>query len=270
MGGFHGVLETKSALHANHGIASLTLAYFGVEGLPQRMDCCQDLSYFEKGVKFMKNHPLIDSKNGIGIVSICHGSVLALAMAACLKDIRCVVWINSSVAPAVCDLKYKDKYFNKTGLHIDRPDPAKHYKLSSALTKHISGNDTTADIINDMKKRQNIPPFYNQHHISYLFFGSLDDHCCPTAITIKLVEYLMAESDHSDYEVVKYNKAGHLIEPPFTPHADFYFQKGEVFNMYLSCGGATTPHCKAQEDAWQRQLIFLKDKLTSAPQASKL
>ncbi|CAL8386315.1 unnamed protein product [Gadus morhua 'NCC'] len=70
-----------------------------------------------------------------------------------------------------------------------------------------------------------------------------------------------------------YPKAGHLIEPPFTPHvraSKFIFLHSKEKAMML-WGGEPKAHAVAQEDSWKRILNFLKEHLciepTLAPQA---
>ncbi|XP_023269033.1 bile acid-CoA:amino acid N-acyltransferase-like [Seriola lalandi dorsalis] len=63
--------------------------------------------------------------------------------------------------------------------------------------------------------------------------------------------------------VLSYLNAGHLIEPPYTPHA-----KTSTFNSVESThsvmalwGGETLAHSRAQEDAWRKTLVFLRENL---------
>nr|CAB3225047.1 bile acid-CoA:amino acid N-acyltransferase-like [Phallusia mammillata] len=266
-GGYPGVLEMKSALHAANGIASLTLAYYGVEGLPKHVDDTQDVSYFEKGVEFMTQHPQVDSRNGIGVVSICKGSILALAMATCLKGIKCVVWVNNSVNAVCGDIKYKDRVFHDIGVEFDLPQTSEPIPIGSDYLNFLPPDFTLKKFGEELQSKNSIVPFHEQQHVSYLFIAGLDDQACPTKLTVQLAELMLMKSKHPDYKVVKYEKTGHLIEPPFSPHAPSYFQPGKPFHVHVSCGGETTAHCKAQEDAWKVHLQFLKEKLVPTVQS---
>uniref|UniRef100_A0A4W6DBF7 Acyl-CoA thioesterase 19 n=1 Tax=Lates calcarifer TaxID=8187 RepID=A0A4W6DBF7_LATCA len=52
--------------------------------------------------------------------------------------------------------------------------------------------------------------------------------------------------------ILSYPNAGHLIEPPYTPHAR---------SMMALWGGETVAHSRAQEDAWRKTLVFLRENL---------
>uniref|UniRef100_A0A3Q3VZH0 Uncharacterized protein n=1 Tax=Mola mola TaxID=94237 RepID=A0A3Q3VZH0_MOLML len=61
---------------------------------------------------------------------------------------------------------------------------------------------------------------------------------------------------------VLYPDAGHLIEPPFSPHfRATRFHK----NVIVVWGGTTEPHSEAQEDSWRKILAFLQHHLYSSP-----
>uniref|UniRef100_A0A3B5A8F2 Uncharacterized protein n=1 Tax=Stegastes partitus TaxID=144197 RepID=A0A3B5A8F2_9TELE len=54
-----------------------------------------------------------------------------------------------------------------------------------------------------------------------------------------------------------YPGAGHLIEPPFSPH----FRVTNFMTMVMLWGGHTKPHADAQEDSWRKILSFLQQHL---------
>uniref|UniRef100_A0AAY4ENL0 Uncharacterized protein n=1 Tax=Denticeps clupeoides TaxID=299321 RepID=A0AAY4ENL0_9TELE len=71
-----------------------------------------------------------------------------------------------------------------------------------------------------------------------------------------------AGNDHL-LTVLSYPGAGHLIEPPYTPHfrfSNFTFQ-GSNQKVVLLWGGHTEPHAHAQEDSWEKILLFLQQHL---------
>uniref|UniRef100_A0A8B9H7U9 Acyl-CoA thioesterase 16 n=1 Tax=Astyanax mexicanus TaxID=7994 RepID=A0A8B9H7U9_ASTMX len=66
-----------------------------------------------------------------------------------------------------------------------------------------------------------------------------------------------------------YPGAGHLIEPPYTPHhrASNFLVNGKE-KVIMLWGGQTKPHADAQEDSWEKILAFLQQHLYfTAPQA---
>ncbi|XP_031169141.1 bile acid-CoA:amino acid N-acyltransferase-like [Sander lucioperca] len=63
-----------------------------------------------------------------------------------------------------------------------------------------------------------------------------------------------------------YPDAGHLIEPPYTPHfRATKFVKDKKEKVILLWGGQTKPHSDAQEDSWKKILAFLEQNLYSSP-----
>lgn len=66
--------------------------------------------------------------------------------------------------------------------------------------------------------------------------------------------------------ILSYPGAGHLVEPPYTPH--FRSSKFLLHNtrekVIMLWGGQTKPHADAQEDLWQKILDFLQQHLHSS------
>ncbi|KAG7219670.1 hypothetical protein INR49_018916, partial [Caranx melampygus] len=63
--------------------------------------------------------------------------------------------------------------------------------------------------------------------------------------------------------VLSYPNAGHLIEPPYTPHAraSTFRTVNQRQKMMALWGGETVAHSRAQEDAWRKTLVFLRENL---------
>ena len=130
-----------------------------------------------------------------------------------------------------------------------------------------------------MKK---LKPFYKYKTMFfYLFFFQIKE--------------MMEQAGNSHLlTVLSYPNAGHLIEPPYTPHAratlfrNLATQEKGRFNQRLEIkimisdlgsdcrfcllfffavmvlwGGETVAHSHAQEDAWRKLLVFLKENLYS-------
>uniref|UniRef100_UPI0037E72217 peroxisomal succinyl-coenzyme A thioesterase-like n=1 Tax=Semicossyphus pulcher TaxID=241346 RepID=UPI0037E72217 len=63
--------------------------------------------------------------------------------------------------------------------------------------------------------------------------------------------------------VLSYPNAGHLIEPPYTLHSRAsLFESGRLRREVIALwGGETVAHSHAQEDAWRKTLVFLRENL---------
>ncbi|KAJ8245652.1 hypothetical protein GJAV_G00273020 [Gymnothorax javanicus] len=80
------------------------------------------------------------------------------------------------------------------------------------------------------------------------------------------MEKMMQEAGNSHLlTVLSYPGAGHLIEPPYTPHA-----RSSVFSFFggsdkvvILWGGEVSAHSRAQEDSWCKILAFLQEHLYS-------
>ena len=61
--------------------------------------------------------------------------------------------------------------------------------------------------------------------------------------------------------VLGYPGAGHLIEPPYTPHCPKSFVKSRGKHISVAWGGDSVRHAYAQEDSWFRILHFFRKNL---------
>ncbi|XP_077139212.1 acyl-coenzyme A amino acid N-acyltransferase 1-like isoform X2 [Ranitomeya variabilis] len=120
-GGVGGLQVFRSSLLASRGFASLALAYFAYDDLPKLLDEL-DLTYFEEAVQFLCNHPEV-SGDGVGVIGICKGGEIALAMASFLPQVAATVCINGLNAANAINIVYGD--------HIMKAIPPKTERLLS-------------------------------------------------------------------------------------------------------------------------------------------
>uniref|UniRef100_A0A8C6TX54 Uncharacterized protein n=1 Tax=Neogobius melanostomus TaxID=47308 RepID=A0A8C6TX54_9GOBI len=59
--------------------------------------------------------------------------------------------------------------------------------------------------------------------------------------------------------LLTYPHTGHLIEPPYSPHVRTSILRS--FPIKVLWGGETAAHSRAQEDAWRKTLLFLREHL---------
>ncbi|XP_008298949.1 acyl-coenzyme A thioesterase 4-like, partial [Stegastes partitus] len=91
-----------------------------------------------------------------------------------------------------------------------------------------------------------------------------DDQNWPAPESAKDMKEMMERAGNSHLlTVLSYPKAGHLIEPPYTPHARVSMFKtvGKREKLMVLWGGETVEHSRAQEDAWRKMLVFLTENL---------
>lgn len=75
-----GIPENKSQLLASHGYVVLALGYFGLEGLPEKLDNIP-LEYFQNAMQWLKKQPQVD-ENNIALLGSSRGGELVLLLAA--------------------------------------------------------------------------------------------------------------------------------------------------------------------------------------------
>ena len=83
-----GLSETRAALLASRGFATLALAYFNYEGLPKGLANIP-LEYFETAIQFLQAHPQING-NAIGVTGGSRGGELSLLLGATFSQIKAV------------------------------------------------------------------------------------------------------------------------------------------------------------------------------------
>ena len=257
-GGYTGTLEYKAALLSSHGFAALALAYVGLPGLPP-LDMKVDLrlEYFEKATEVLQKHEKVDKNVGIGVLSLSFSSFISLAMSTCISKVKCVIWLNGFTHPMFGRIAYEDKMFGTV----------------SFLDEEDSGTPMDSTIL--VEGRRMFPmyvdpfcsdldhcriPFYNRHDVGYMFIAGLSDNNVPSEYYLNQAEKMLVRSKHPNFQLLRYPGAGHLIEPCYGIH--HYITQHKSFRVYMNWGGKTIPHCKAQEDSWQKQVNFLKLNLT--------
>uniref|UniRef100_A0A3P8TUT6 Acyl-CoA thioesterase 19 n=1 Tax=Amphiprion percula TaxID=161767 RepID=A0A3P8TUT6_AMPPE len=91
-----------------------------------------------------------------------------------------------------------------------------------------------------------------------------DDQSWPASEAAKDIKEMMERAGNSHLlTILSYPKTGHLIEPPYIPHAraSIFRTIGTREKLMLLWGGQTVEHSHAQEDAWMKILVFLRENL---------
>lgn len=91
-----------------------------------------------------------------------------------------------------------------------------------------------------------------------------DDQNWPASESAQDIRKMMESAGNSHLlTVLSYPNTGHLIEPPYTPHFRVSaFRSVDVREKVMALwGGETVAHSRAQEDAWRKTLVFLRENL---------
>ncbi|XP_039392511.1 acyl-coenzyme A thioesterase 1-like isoform X2 [Mauremys reevesii] len=200
-----GLPEYRASLLANHGFATLALAYYSYEDLPKDMKEFH-LEYFEEAVNYMLQHSQVKGP-GIGLLGISKGGDLCISMASFLKGITATVTINGSVANVAAVLHYKDITIPPLGIN------QKRIKIDK------SGIADIVDVLNNPLEgpdRQSFIPLEKAEG-HFLFIVGKDDHNWKSEFFATEASNRLQAHGKEKPEIVCYPGAGHYIEPPFYP-----------------------------------------------------
>ncbi|KAK7130242.1 hypothetical protein R3I93_019767 [Phoxinus phoxinus] len=242
-----GLIEYRSALLASHGFASMALDYFGPK---ERRWQDVDFSYFEKAYQILNNHPVVQ-KDHLAVLGLSFGSIITLGIVAYSKVIKpqCCVCVNGShLIPFDKSLfeVFEDMKKNIDKLHVNKENQVIHRDIFSTP----SNPPVKVDV--------------GRIKCPLLLVTAGDDQAVPAVESAEDIEMMMEKAGNRHLlEVLTYPGAGHLIEPPYSPHFCATNFNLQLINqrVVMLWGGQTKPHAYAQEDAWNKTLAFLSKHL---------
>ncbi|XP_021259129.1 acyl-coenzyme A thioesterase 5-like [Numida meleagris] len=240
-----GLWEHRASLLANHGFATLALAYYQYEDLIQKPTKLH-LEYFEEAVNYMLQHTQVKGP-GIGLLGHSKGGDLSLAMAAFLKNITAVASINGPVATTAFPLGYKDKTIPPLICDEQR---AKVYDDNI-----LDYSEVIFDPFKAPGNQSLIPLEKAEAHL--LLIAGQDDRIINSKYYVtEVCKYLQAQGKENVQTLI-YPGAGHYIDPPFSPC--YPIGNHPLYQKRAVLGGERTAHSKAQVHAWlQIQAFFYK------------
>uniref|UniRef100_A0A672F5D7 Acyl-CoA thioesterase 19 n=1 Tax=Salarias fasciatus TaxID=181472 RepID=A0A672F5D7_SALFA len=226
-GGGGQLVEYRSALLASHGIAALAIDYLTAKNTSQT-GINMSATYFETAYKFLQEHPQILGSR-IAMMGLSFGTGVTLRMAA-YSEVMKVTSEDISCAH-LCLHHYFEKQIIWRGLVLPIPtEPSKKVDVS------ITGCPLM------------------------LIVGEDDQNWAAEESANDMKEMMERAGNSHLLTVLSYPEAGHLIEPPYTPHVRFSKFKSVVMVLW---GGQTLAHSRAQEDSWKKMLFFLRVNLFS-------
>ena len=116
-----------------------------------------------------------------------------------------------------------------------------------------------------MSKCPYLAPVENLSCPLLLVYGTHDLNVNATFSVNLIRDRLRKQGKENLYSVLRYPGAGHLIEPPYTPHSYATYAKraGAVSgDHHIVWGGETKCHARAQEGAWPEIIGFLRDNIS--------
>ncbi|KAJ8245653.1 hypothetical protein GJAV_G00273030 [Gymnothorax javanicus] len=221
------------------------------------MDPSQEfgLTYFGAAFAILKDHPQVMSDR-VAIFGLSFGVTVALAMTLYSSQIqpRCLVGVSGSHAPPM------------RGSLID---VFKEIQKNIHKTRHDEENrviwhDLLLPILSDPSKKMDV----GQLRCPLLLIVGEDDQNAAAPESARDMEVMMQEAGNRHLlTLLSYPEAGHLIEPPYTPHIRScnFFSPGVNEKVVVLWGGEVSAHSRAQEDSWRKTLAFLQEHLYSRP-----
>lgn len=234
--------EPRASLLSSKGYVVLALAYLDYQDLPKNAKHL-DLEYFEDAVDYLRSRSEVEGP-GIGVISISHSGSLAMAMASFLDGISAVVCINACSANTVIDLRYKDLLIPAI--------PVAKWNLRLTRSLLISIREITPD---PEKHRPSLLPI-ERATSHFLFAAGEDDQNWRSAFFARQAADILKRHGKDSYSLVVYPKAGHFLEPPYSPWCPSVFH-GAV-GRAVAFGGEAKAHAEAQMDLWERVQSFFK------------
>ncbi len=265
-----GFPDRSAALFASHGIAAVSLAYFGVEGLPPELRQIP-LEYFESALQWIANHPLLQAER-LAVCGTSRGGELALLLASRSPQIRSVVaYVPSShVWGAISRIEDEESvdffaawtYGGRTIPYAGRvrndavaPDENGVVSLTPAYLKCLADTKCSDSALIPVE-RINGP---------ILLISGEEDALWPSAQFGELITK-RARSKGFDFviEHLSYSGAGHSIGAgygPTTVNQSYH----PIRKAMIDLGGTPEGLAKAHAESWPRVLAFVAQHTAPQP-----
>ncbi|XP_031726658.1 peroxisomal succinyl-coenzyme A thioesterase-like [Anarrhichthys ocellatus] len=250
-GGGGRLVEYRAALLASHGIASLALDYLTPK-ITKDTGKMVDTEYFETAYRVLEQHPQILSSR-IGMLGLSFGTSITfrLAVYSQVVKLRCAVCISGShVQPIDGSMEQILAFLNKNS-----------DKTRFNEENHVIWRDLLLPIPTDPSLKVDV----GRLQCPLLLVVGEDDQNWPAyESAMDMKEMMQRAGNEHLLTVLSYTNAGHLIEPPFTPFArasNFKIVTPQLQTVMVLWGGEMVAHSRAQEDAWRKTLVFLRENL---------
>uniref|UniRef100_A0A3B4ZLK6 Acyl-coenzyme A thioesterase 4-like n=1 Tax=Stegastes partitus TaxID=144197 RepID=A0A3B4ZLK6_9TELE len=200
------LVEYRAALLASHGFASLALDYL-TNKITMETGKVVDNRYFETAYRVLQQHPQVLGSR-IAMLGLSFGSAFTLKMAVYSQvvKLRCAVCISGShVQPIDGSVQEILQYFHKHGS-----------KTRFSEKNEVIWRELLLPIPTDPSLKVDV----GRLQCPLMLVVGEDDQNWPAYDSAVDIQEMMERAGNSHLlTVLSYPKAGHLIEPPYTPHA---------------------------------------------------
>lgn len=263
VGGSEGGLKSAESLayrFAERGYASLAVAYFGAEGLPQSLVNIP-LEYFDRAVEWLGRQPLVDSAN-LAIVGSSRGGELALLVASRNPAInRVIAFVPSHVVWGPVG-PFKDPSISAWTVG-GKPLPyVTHVREPNYAAKPYRG---TPDFLADLQQTSLVEAAaipVEKIQGAVLLLSGEDDQIWPSTQMSQLAIQRLTRASHPfRYEHISFPGAGHLIAPGSDPSLT---EAKHPTGVIIAFGGSKAANRAAQEQGWSKVVAFLAADIRAA------
>jgi dienelactone hydrolase len=263
VGGSEGGLKSAESLayrFAEHGYASLAVAYFGAEALPKALANIP-LEYFDRAVSWVHRQKLIDRGN-LAVVGVSRGAELALLLASHNPAFNRVVAIAPSHVVWGPVGSFKDPKVSAWTRNGQPLPYVTHVREPNYSAKPYRG---TPDFLADLRQTAIVEaaaiPLEKIRGAVLLLSGD-DDQVWPSTLMSRLAIKRLAAAHHPyRFEHLSFPGAGHLIGPGSDPTL---VEAKHPTGVVLAFGGSKSANRAAQEQGWAKVLEFLKADIRAA------
>lgn len=259
LGGSEGGLGLPDAalLLASHGFTTLSLAYFGVGGLPSTLQNIP-IEYFGKALAWMRSRPEIDP-DFIAVLGASRGAEAALQFAATYPEIAAVVarspslvrWEGASARQLPGGPAWTWHGKPLTYLPISIPMPfAAQFLWNSMTGKSIPFTPLFLHNLETNKDTSGVEIPVESIRGPVLLLSGTDDQKWPSSLMATRIQARLRHYAHSysDQSLI-YGAAGHWIPCEYLPTAGL--NHGMI-------GGTPEGTAAAMADSWPKILLFLQ------------
>lgn len=225
---------------ASRGYSVLSLAYFGVDGLPASLSYIP-LEYFGTALDWLGTQQSVDPTR-IGVIGTSRGAELALLLASIAPRIRTVIaYMPSSVAiSGCCD---------------GRGEPA--WTLGGHPVAYVLPR-----MQGDFLARQRAAiPVERIHGAVLLISGTDDQIWASDMMSEEIMNRLRRNNFAFPFQHLSYDHAGHGIGRPFTSTMDVGSVRHPLTGRMIRLGGTPAGTAHARADSWPKVLAFLDENL---------
>ncbi|KAG8012404.1 Acyl-coenzyme A thioesterase 4 [Nibea albiflora] len=235
-GGGGKLVEYRAALLASHGFASMALDYLTPK-IAIETGKIVDNQYFETAYRVLEQHPQVLGSR-IAMLGLSLGTSVTLKLSVYSQVIKAQQEAENTQTS-------ENQNAGKTRINEE---------------EHVIWRDLLLPIPTDPTLKVDV----GRLQCPLLLVVGEDDQNWPAYESAMDMKEMMEKAGNSHLlTVLSYPNAGHLIEPPYTPHARFskFITVHSRQRVMVLWGGETAAHSRAQEDAWRKMLIFLRENL---------